>query len=70
MLHCPADYKRDSQGAGYMTMAGLLEGFDKIGCLPRKMNLAQFDEGDGTEVTLCKQKAKWHDSCRLEYNKT
>ena len=34
------------------------------------MNLAQFDEGDGIEFTLHKQKAKWHDSCRLEYNKT
>lgn len=69
-LRCPADSKRDSQGAGYMTVAGLLEGFDKIGCLSRKMNLARFDEGDGIEATLCRQKAKWHDSCRLKYNKT
>ena len=44
VLRCPADSKRDSQGAGYMTMAGLLEGFDKIGCLPRKMNLARFEK--------------------------
>ena len=36
-------------------MAGLLKGFDKIGSLPRKMNPARFDEGDGIEVTLCKQ---------------
>ncbi len=70
VLRCPADSKRDSQGAGYMTMAGLLEGFDKVGCLPRKMNLARFDEGDGIETTLRRQKAKWHDCCRLEYNKT
>ena len=70
VLRCPADSKRDSQGAGYMTMAGLLEGFDKIGCLPRKMNLAQFDKGDGIETTLRRQKAKWHDCCRLRYNKT
>ena len=70
VLHCPADSKRNSQGAGYTTMAGLLEGFDKISCLPRKMNLARFDEGEGIEATLRRQKAKWHDSCRLEYNKT
>ncbi len=39
VLHCPADSKRNSQGEGYTTMAGLLEGFEKISCLPRKMNL-------------------------------
>ncbi len=39
-------------------MAGLLEGFDKISCLPRKMNLARFDEGEGIEATLRRQKAK------------
>ena len=31
---------------------GLLEGFDKICCSPRKMNLARFDEGDGIEVGM------------------
>ena len=70
VLCYPADFKHDSHGASYMTMAGLLDGFDKIGCIPRKMNLARFDEGDGIEVTLHKQKAKLHDSCRLEYNRT
>ena len=53
-----------------MTVTGLLEGFDRIGCLPRRMNIARFDEGDGIEATLRRQKAKWHDSCKLEYNKT
>ncbi len=70
VLHCPADSKRNSQGAGYTTMADLLEGFAKISCLPRKMNLARFDEGEGIEATLRRHKAKWHDSCRLENNKT
>ncbi len=42
VLRCPADSKRDSQGAGYMTMAGLLEGFDNVGCLPRKRRAHQI----------------------------
>jgi len=45
MLRCPANSKRDSQGAGYVT-PGLLEGFDMIDCFPTKMNLACFDDGD------------------------
>ena len=70
VLRCPADSKRDSQGAGYMTMAGLLEGFDMIGCLPRKMNLARFDEGDGIacHFAFCLRRVVY--CCRLRYNKT
>ena len=69
-LHCPAESKCGTQGAGYGTLARLLEGFSKIDCLPRKMNLARLDDGEGIEATLLKNRAKWHDACRLEYNKT
>ena len=69
-LRCPAESKRGTQGAGYGTLARLLEGFGKIDCLPRKINLARLDDGEGIEATLLKNRAKWHDACRLEYNKT
>ena len=61
---CPAESKRGTQGAGYATLARLLEGFAKIDCLPKKINLARFDDGEGVEATMRKHRAKWHDTCR------
>ena len=45
-------------------------GFSRIGCLPKTVDLSRLDDGDGIEATLQQHKAKWHDSCRLGYNKT
>ena len=70
MLRCPAESKHNTQGAGYMTIANLLVGFNKIGCLPKTINLARLDDGEGIEATMQKHKAQWHDSSRLAYNKT
>ena len=70
VLHCPAESKRNTQGAGYKTIANLPEGFSKAGCLPRTINLSRLDDGESIEETFQKHKAKWHDSCRLQYNKT
>ncbi|KAG0715880.1 hypothetical protein GWK47_010917 [Chionoecetes opilio] len=70
MLHCPAESTRATQGAGYKTIAELLVGFDRIGCLPTSINLSRLDDGNGIEETLQRHKAKWHDSCRLLYNRT
>lgn len=70
VLKCPAESKRDTQGAGYTTIADLLVSFNTIGCLPRSLNLSRLDDGEGIEATLKQHKAKWHDSCRLVYNKT
>ena len=70
VLRCPAESKRNTQGAGYKTIADLLEGFNAAGCLPRTINLSRFNDGEGIEATLRKHKAKWHDSCRLQFNKT
>ena len=41
VLHCPAEFKRDKQGAGYTTLTGLLEGFG-IDYYPRKLNIASM----------------------------
>lgn len=70
VLQCPAESRRGTQGAGYSTIADLLMGFSAIGCLPKTLNLSRLDDGEGVEATLKKHKARWHDSCRLRYNKT
>ena len=49
-LHCPAGSKHGLQGAGYATLAKLLEGFGNINCLPKRINLACFDDGEALKV--------------------
>ena len=70
MLRCPAETKRNTQGASYKAIADLLESFIGAGCLPRADNLSRLDDSEGIEATLRQHKAKWHDSCRLQFNKT
>ena len=70
VLQCPAESRRDTQGVGYSTVADLLESFNTIGCLPNTLNLSRLDDGEGIEATLKQHKARWHGSCRLQYNKT
>lgn len=70
VLKCPSYSKRDTSGAGYKTLAENLTAFDKIDCLPKTLNLSQLDEGEGIEETFRLHNAKFHDSCRLHYNKT
>ena len=60
-----SESKYNTQGAGYKTIADLLEGFNAAGCLPRAINLSKIDDGKGIEATLRKYKATWHDSSRL-----
>ena len=71
VLKCPAVSKRsiDGSGAGYKTLADNLLAFKKIDCLPSSM-FSLVKEGQDIEETLRSHKAKWHDSCRLQYNKT
>ena len=44
--------------------------FEKLDCLPRTISLSQLDKGEGIEAGFQNHKAKWHDSCRLKFNKT
>ncbi len=69
-LSCPADSKRGTDEAGYKTTAENLIAFEKLGCLPKQINLCQIDEGKGVEESLKVNRAKWHDSCRLKFNKS
>ena len=69
---CPADSKRITKGAGYKNVAEnlLRKAFEKIGCLPKTINLSRLNEGEGIEASFQQHKATWHDSCRLKFNKT
>ena len=70
VLRCSASSKRDAEGVGYKTIADNIKGFDKVGCLPMTINLSRSDDGVGIEATFRQHQAKWHDSCRLQFNKT
>ena len=69
-LTCPADSKRGTDRSGYRTTAEIILALEKLGCLPRKMNLSQLYEGEGIETCFRYNRAKWHDSCRLKSNKS
>ena len=70
MLKFPANSARGTEGAGYKNLADNLEAFNKINSLAGYLELLRLDEGQGIEATFSLQKAKWHDSCRLKFNKT
>ena len=38
--------------------------------LTKTIDLSRLDDGEGIEATLQQHKAKWHNYCRLQYNKT
>ncbi len=59
-LHCPAESRRNTMGAGYRTISDLLMDFSRIGCLPKTMDLSRLDDGNGIEPALQQHKAKWH----------
>ena len=69
-LRCPADAKRSIKGVGYKTLADNLFGFSKIDSLPKTIDVTRLDDGDGVEATFQRNRAKWHDPCRLEFNST
>ena len=68
-LKCPGASKRSMDGAGYRTLADNSLAFKEINCLPSNMFL-WLKEDEFSEDTLQSHKAKWYDSCTLQYNKT
>ena len=55
---------------GYSHLARNIPRFHSINQLPIKLNPARLDEGNGIEETLRKNKAQYHESCRLLFNNT
>ena len=69
-LICPGFSRKQATGAGYKTLADSLLAFDRIDRLPKTINLSSLDEGEGIESSFRCHNASWHDTCRLQYNKT
>ena len=67
-LTCPSQSKRKDVGSGYSSLAESLIRFNELGQLP--IHLARLDEGNGIEMAMVANDAKYHQSCRLQYNKT
>jgi len=67
LLTCPTkSAKRKDVGSGYSSLADNLIKFNQLGELPFK--LERLDDGNGIEVTMVKNNAQYHQSCRLKYN--
>ena len=67
-LTCPSQSKRKDIGSGYRSLAETLIRFNELGQLP--IHLKRLDEGNGIEMTMVANDAKYHQSCRLQYNNT
>jgi len=65
-LNCPADSKRTDIGAGYTSVAHVIEGYVKLGQLPPdlKCTFPYWDEGNGIEATFKEHRARWHIKCK------
>lgn len=69
-LICPANSKRKDLGAGYRSLQENLKSFRELTDITTSLNTERLDEGDGFFTTFEKQKAKWHKTCRDNFNST
>ena len=69
-LVCPGQSERKNVGIGYKSLAENLIKFDELYLLPKTLQLNMIDEGEGVEAALSSNNAKWHKSCRLQFNNT
>ena len=51
MLHCPPKSTHAIKRAGYKTLAELLVGFNRIGCLLTSVSLSRFEDENGIRNT-------------------
>ena len=69
-LICPAEsLNQGTIGAGYVRLAEDVTAFNDVNCLPEQFDISRINDGDGVEATLQRHKAKFHNTCRLEYCK-
>ena len=47
VLHCPAESRCNTLGAGYKMISDFLVGFSRIGCFLKTIDLSHLDDGDG-----------------------
>ena len=65
-----SSFQRQQDYAGYTNIANNVPLFHDINCMPVILNPARLDEGGGIEETLMRNRAKYHQSCRLLFNNT
>ena len=65
-----SSFQRKQDYAGYEKIAKNVPLFYALNDMPIPFNPARLDEGEGIEATLIRNKAKYHQSCRLLFNNT
>jgi len=66
----PSQSKRKDKGSGYSYPAEHLKKFNELNLLPKSFLLDRLDEGSGIKAVLAANKAVYHQTCKLKYNKT
>lgn len=56
--------------SGYKTLSKNIPEFAKINEMPIPLDIRRVDEGGGIKAALIKNEAKYHESCRLQFNNT
>ena len=65
---CPGQSKRKDVGIGNISLAENL--IKVLNLLPKTLQLNRIDKEEGVETALISSNAKWHKSCRLQFNNT
>ena len=65
-----SSFQRNQDYAGYSKIARNVPLFHALNDMPIPFNPARLDEGEGIEATLIRNKARYHNSCRLLFNNT
>ena len=66
----PDQSKRNDVRSGYSSLAENLVKFSELGELPGSFHLERLDDGHGIEAAMAAHGAKFHQTCRLQYNNT
>lgn len=66
----PDQSKRKDIGSGYRSLAENLVKFSDLVVLSGSFHLERLDDGDGNEAAMVAHGAKYHQTCRLQYNNT
>jgi hypothetical protein len=66
----PDQSKRKDIGSGYSSLAENLAKFSELGELLGSFHLERLDDGHGIEAAMVAHGAKYHQTCRLQYNNT
>ncbi|CAG9773395.1 unnamed protein product [Ceutorhynchus assimilis] len=67
-LTFPGRSNRPDKNEGYSKLAQNLEEFEKLGQVPKGLNVSSLKEGAGLLDTLINKAAGWHRTCYLEFS--